>query len=89
MLSNKLYLDGYIPYREITWIFGPLQLAVVKFIHGWCEIPITNSSVRFLTLAHWLLLAWVGYWLVRRFTGSWLWSASAFVLIFFVPEIFG
>ena len=86
MLSNKLYLDGYIPYSEITWIFGPLQLAVVKFVHGWCEIPISNSSVRFLTLAHWLLLACVGYWLVRRVTGSWLWSASAFLLIFLYPR---
>lgn len=86
MLSNKLYLNGYAPYNEITWIFGPLQLAAVKFLHGWCEIPISNSSVRFLTLVLWLLLALTSYWLVRRLTRAWLWSASAFILVFLYPR---
>ncbi|MEP4146080.1 MAG: hypothetical protein ABJL54_02605 [Halioglobus sp.] len=86
MLSNKLYLDGHIPYNEITWIFGPLQLAVVKVLHGWSEVPISNSAVRFLTLAHWLLLSLIAYSIVRRSTKSWLWSASALILVFLYPR---
>lgn len=82
MLSNRLFLSGYTPYHELSWLFGPVQLALVKLVHGTLGVPITHTAVRFLTLGTWLLLVFFAGLLVSRLTHSRFWGMSALVLAF-------
>ena len=82
MLSNRLFLDGHIPFTEITWLYGPVQLAWVQLVHGVLNVPITHSAVRFVTLLVWLSLAGVSGCLVARLGGSRVWALAASVLAF-------
>ena len=82
MLSNQLFLEGYQPYREITWLYGPVQVAWVQLLHGLAAIPITHSAVRLITLAVWLSLAAMAGAVALRMTGSGIWAAIAFLLSF-------
>jgi hypothetical protein len=82
MLSNRLFLSGYIPYTDITWLFGPVQLAVVQLLHDGLGIPIDHSAVRFITLVQWLILCSVAGLLVSVLAHSIRWGMVSFVLTF-------
>lgn len=82
MLSNQLFLEGYQPYSEITWLYGPAQLAWVQLLHGVAAIPITHNAVRLITLAVWLSVAAISGAVALRLTGSRVWAAIAFLLSF-------
>lgn len=82
MVSNLLFLDGFTPYDEITWLYGPVQIAGVHLLHGLLDIPVTHSAVRLVTLATWLLLAGLSGLLVLALTSSKAWALSGLVLAF-------
>lgn len=82
MLSNRLFLDGHQPYTELSWLFGPVHLAWVQFVHGVLGVPITHEAVRFLTLLQWLAVALASGALVRSLTGSAAWGCAALLLSF-------
>ena len=86
MLSNQLFLAGHTPYTEITWIFGPVQLAIVSLLHDGLAIPISHSAIRFVSIVLWLLLAVTAGYLIRQLSGSWLWAVLAFSLAFMYPR---
>lgn len=82
MLSNRLFLAGYEPYAELSWLYGPAQLAWVQLVHGLLAVPITHEAVRYLTLLQWLAVALVSGWLVRSLTGSTIWGCTSLLLGF-------
>jgi len=82
MMSNRLFLDGQVPYTEIQWLYGPVQIALVQLLHGTLQLPITHTAVRFLTLAMWLLLSLFAGLLAGRLTGSTIWSLTAALAVF-------
>jgi hypothetical protein len=82
MVSSQLFLNGHIFYKEIPWIYGPIQLATVQVLHGWLSVPITHSAVRFVTLAVWLVLSGVSSLLVYQLTRYRAWALVSFILAF-------
>lgn len=82
MMSNQLFLAGQVPYRDIQWLYGPVQIATVQLLHDALRLPISHTTVRFITLALWLLLAVAAGLVTGRLTRSVIWSLTAAVLVF-------
>lgn len=82
MLSNRLFLSGYTPYTEISWLYGPAHIAQVQFLHDGLGVPISHSAVRYITLLNWMLLCAVAGLLLSWLTCSRVWGLVGFVLSF-------
>jgi hypothetical protein len=82
MLSNRLFLEGHMPYTELSWLFGPVHLAWVQLVHGLLAVPLSHEAIRFLTLLQWLAVAMVSGLLVRTLTRSGVWGCAAVLLSF-------
>ncbi len=82
MVSSQLFLNGNIFYKQIPWIYGPMQLATVQVLHDWLPVPITHSAVRFVTLAVWLFLSALSGLLVYKLTRSRTWALVSLILAF-------
>jgi hypothetical protein len=86
LVSNRLFLAGHRPYTELTWLYGPAQLAWVQLVHGVIGVPLSHEAVRFMTLLLWLALAALSGWLVYALTRSRPWSLVAALLCFLFVE---
>ncbi len=86
LVSNRLLLAGHRPYTELTWLFGPAQLAWVQLVHGILGVPLSHEAVRWLTLLLWLALAALSAGLVHALTRSRPWSLVAALLAFLFVE---
>ncbi len=82
LLFSQLLQEGYVPYRELSWNYGPAYLALVQLLHEVLGIPVSHAAVRGLTLLYWLVIALLCGLLLRQLTASRLWALSGAVLVF-------
>lgn len=82
LMGSRLFLSGINFYIDMPWIYGPGHLAGIRILHDWMAIPLTNSAVRFITMAYWLALSSCSGLLVYTITRSFGWSVVGLVLVF-------
>lgn len=82
LMASKLFLGGAGFYTDIKWIYGPGQLATIRWLHDWLSIPLSHSALRYITLGYWFLLCGVGSVLVFRLTRSLWWAIAGLSALF-------
>ena len=82
-------ISGHALYNEVQTIYGPLYFLSQYWAHVITGIPLSNDSVRFLSIAFWLISAVLLFLLVYRATGSLLLATVAHFLGFRMIQFMG
>ncbi len=82
LLFAQLLLGGAVPYTEIAWIYGPVQVASVQFLHGLLQVPLDHAGLRWINILQWCGISLLAGGYLRGMTGSLAWGGSAVLLVF-------
>ena len=83
------FFDGRALYDSVSSIYGPAFFCYEWLAHTVAGQPVTNDSVRFVSIAFWLASALLVMLLAWRATGSWMIAAAAYLLAFGVLNFIG